>query len=176
MVWDGEFMPFGEALTMTGSITNNLRFPGQYFDEETGFNYNYFRDYNPVIGRYIQADPIGIKQGENHLYGYVANNPVNKIDPKGEMSVAVGVVIVVAVAIAVVGTYYCMNKCMECNGDFNNCRKKNLCDDIDANYDANWNRNFAQCSKLCTYYANFMEYGIEPIGAAIKAVLERIFH
>ncbi len=57
VVWSGEFLPFGEPLSITGSITNNLRFPGQYYDEETGLHYNYFRDYEPMIGRYVEADP-----------------------------------------------------------------------------------------------------------------------
>ncbi|MBI4650812.1 RHS domain-containing protein [Candidatus Desantisbacteria bacterium] len=65
------------------NVTNNLRFPGQYYDEETGLNYNYFRDYNPVIGRYIEADPFGIKHGNNHLFTYSSNNAVNRIDPFG---------------------------------------------------------------------------------------------
>jgi uncharacterized protein RhaS with RHS repeats len=47
IVWEGEFLPFGEAYSVTGNITNNLRFPGQYYDEETGLHYNYFRDYKP---------------------------------------------------------------------------------------------------------------------------------
>ncbi|HDL00632.1 MAG TPA: hypothetical protein ENH23_00165, partial [candidate division Zixibacteria bacterium] len=82
-VWQGEYLPFGEEYSITGSITNNLRFPGQYYDEETGLHYNYFRDYNPVIGRYVESDPIGIKQGMNHLYLYVGNNPVNFADAYG---------------------------------------------------------------------------------------------
>ncbi len=57
VVWYGEFLPFGEPLSITGTITNNLRFPGQYYDEETGLHYNYFRDYEPMIGRYVEADP-----------------------------------------------------------------------------------------------------------------------
>jgi uncharacterized protein RhaS with RHS repeats len=40
VVWYGEFLPFGEPLSITGTITNNLRFPGQYYDEETGLHYN----------------------------------------------------------------------------------------------------------------------------------------
>ncbi len=82
-VWEGEFLPFGEEYYVSGSITNNLRFPGQYYDSETGLHYNYYRDYNPAIGRYVEADPIGIKRGQNHLYGYVGNNPVNWVDPLG---------------------------------------------------------------------------------------------
>jgi RHS repeat-associated protein len=82
-VWESEYLPFGEAHSVTGSVTNNLRFPGQYFDSETELHYNYFRDYNPVIGRYVEADPIGIKRGENHLFVYVGDNPVNSIDSFG---------------------------------------------------------------------------------------------
>jgi len=74
--WSADYKPFGEAINITGTITNNLRFPGQYYDVETGTHYNYFRDYNPVIGRYIEADPIGLMGGIN-LFRYVGNNPIN---------------------------------------------------------------------------------------------------
>jgi RHS repeat-associated protein len=79
VVWEGEFLPFGEPLSVTGSITNNLRFPGQYYDSETGLHYNYFRDYSPLLGRYLQADPIGFKGGMN-LYNYVGGNPIINVD------------------------------------------------------------------------------------------------
>ncbi|MEL7296398.1 MAG: RHS repeat-associated core domain-containing protein, partial [Pseudomonadota bacterium] len=65
-----------------GSIPFNLRFPGQYFDSESGFHYNYFRYYNPLTGRYLSADPIGLNGGLNR-YAYAGNNPVNAIDPYG---------------------------------------------------------------------------------------------
>jgi RHS repeat-associated core domain len=81
--WSADYKPFGEAINITGSITNNLRFPGQYYDAETGLNYNYFRDYNPVIGRYIESDPLGIQQGENQIYAYVRNNPLLFLDEEG---------------------------------------------------------------------------------------------
>jgi RHS repeat-associated protein len=48
-----------------GNFPYNLRFPGQYKDSETGLNYNYFRDYNPTTGRYVQSDPIGLGPGIN---------------------------------------------------------------------------------------------------------------
>jgi RHS repeat-associated protein len=56
--------------------------PGQYYDAETGTHYNYFRDYDPAIGRYIESDPIGLLGGVN-TYAYVKNDPIKRIDPKG---------------------------------------------------------------------------------------------
>jgi|GEM_PF-3390698 len=52
------------------------------FDQETGLFYNYFRDYDPATGRYVESDPIGLREGIN-TYSYVGNNPVNYTDPKG---------------------------------------------------------------------------------------------
>jgi RHS repeat-associated protein len=58
IVWNGELLPFGEPYSITGTIKNNLRFPGQYYDAETGLYQNGFRDYKAEVGRYIQFDPI----------------------------------------------------------------------------------------------------------------------
>jgi RHS repeat-associated protein len=82
VVWQAYYSAFGEAEVVIEIVQNNLRFPGQYFDEETGLNYNYFRDYDPTNGRYLQSDPIGLKGGIN-TYVYVKSNPMSLIDPKG---------------------------------------------------------------------------------------------
>ena len=60
----------------------NLRFPGQVFDGQAGLHQNYFRDFDPASGRYVQSDPEGLYAGVN-TYGYVGGNPLANIDPLG---------------------------------------------------------------------------------------------
>jgi len=82
VVWDGAFTPFGLEDGITGTGSNDQRFPGQLLDGETGYHYNYFRTYDPGLGRYLQSDPIGLAGGLNR-YAYVEGNPVNLVDPLG---------------------------------------------------------------------------------------------
>jgi RHS repeat-associated protein len=89
-VWAAHYTPFGQTDITLATIENNIRFPGQYYDEETGLHYNWHRYYDPSTGRYITADPIGLAGGIN-LYSYVQNNPVNFVDPLGLWTVSVGV-------------------------------------------------------------------------------------
>jgi RHS repeat-associated protein len=80
--WRADYQPFGETILHTEQIEMPLRMPGQYYDRETGLHYNYFRDYDPTLGRYIQSDPIGLGGGLN-TYTYVHNDPLGWTDPFG---------------------------------------------------------------------------------------------
>jgi len=85
--WD-QVEPFGDSPANDDPDGNSvafeipLRLPGQYFDKETNLHYNYFRDYDPAIERYIQSDPIGLRGGVN-TYAYVGGNPVGQSDRLG---------------------------------------------------------------------------------------------
>jgi len=94
--WDLNGSAFGEHAANEdpdgdATLTKfNLRFPGQYLDAETGLHYNYFRDYEPGVGRYVESDPIGLGGGLS-TYGYVNTDPLGGYDVYGLMGSSVAV-------------------------------------------------------------------------------------
>jgi len=108
--WQAQYSAFGETTLIINQVTQNLRLPGQYFDAETGLHHNGYRYYDPKLGRYLQADPIGLLGGLN-IYQYTGMNPIVRADVLGlswgtaiwefAKGVAVGVV-GVAVAVGVI--------------------------------------------------------------------------
>ncbi|MEJ1167401.1 RHS repeat-associated core domain-containing protein, partial [Variovorax sp. CCNWLW186] len=104
-VWQWSYSAFGEdkptiaknrfanlditpnpGTTSVSEVKFNLRYPGQYADEESGLSYNYFRSYDPRTGRYPQGDPIGLGGGWNR-FNYVDGNPLGATDPRGLQTV-----------------------------------------------------------------------------------------
>ena len=82
--WSAKYSSFGAAQVDPSSIiTNNLRFAGQYFDQETYLQYNWHRYYSPATGRYLRIDPVGLDGGDENFYSYVWNNPNYFIDFNG---------------------------------------------------------------------------------------------
>lgn len=87
-VWRWDSAPFGETLpneqpaNQQTKFVFNQRFPGQYYDVETNLHYNYFRDYDPSSGRYVESDPIGLDGGIN-TYSYGFANSLIFIDALG---------------------------------------------------------------------------------------------
>jgi len=104
IAWQATYQPFGTA-SVSGTVTQNLRFPGQYFDVESGWNHNGFRDYLPGLGRYAEPDPLALYgsarfydpvigtftsedpgelgESEGTPYAYAEDNPIDLSDITG---------------------------------------------------------------------------------------------
>jgi len=107
-LWSADYQPFGKAqIDSDSTIVNNFRFPGQYYDHETGLHYNYHRYYDPRTGRYLTPDPshsvhpegtsipyvlpyiFNIPQ-ELNRYSYVQNDPMGRVDKRGLLGTGFG--------------------------------------------------------------------------------------
>ncbi|MGK7874026.1 MAG: RHS repeat-associated core domain-containing protein [Xenococcaceae cyanobacterium] len=79
---------FGNIISQTNpTVDTRYLFTGREFDEETGLYYYRARYYDPSVGRFISEDPISFAGGDTNLYGYVANRPLDSVDPSGMTSV-----------------------------------------------------------------------------------------
>jgi RHS repeat-associated protein len=191
VVWKANYKPFGEAVVDEdpdgdGELVEfNVRLPGQYYDKETGLHYNYYRDYDPSLGRYIQSDPVGIlmdyrdparqlaaemglrvnrisKIGYlNNNYGYVDGNPNSTIDLTGE---GAEVVIVIVPIAAVLYGFACYKEGLEACGEM----YPNSRDLTHSDY-----RAHIQCtSGVTSIIARGMGMGTDPFGTAASALGE----
>ncbi|MBO0664565.1 RHS domain-containing protein [Jiella sp. MQZ9-1] len=82
VVWRAKYRPFGGLVSVTGPASLDARFPGQWFQLESGLSYNWHRYYDATLGRYTQPDPLGWIAGPS-LYAYADGNPVSGADPAG---------------------------------------------------------------------------------------------
>ncbi|UQA92762.1 RHS repeat-associated core domain-containing protein [Streptomyces halobius] len=82
IAWRGRSTAWGATQSHRDATAYTpLRYPGQYFDPETGLHYNVNRYYDPDVGRYTSPDPLGLAPAVNH-YAYVPN-PFTLVDPLG---------------------------------------------------------------------------------------------
>jgi len=88
IVWRHRFAPFGKSIELDEdadgdgqNVTLNLRFPGQYYDKESGLHYNWHRYYDPENGRYITHEPNPKLFFHHYMYSY--NNSISFVDFMG---------------------------------------------------------------------------------------------
>jgi RHS repeat-associated protein len=124
VTWSGRYEAFGAASVTSNGADLNFRFPGQYFDAETGLHQNNRRNYDPQIGAYLEQDPYGVWAGANRYY-YGGGAPLRLTDPMGMLTwedaentalivgAAAGIVVIagstwapVAIASLIPGTVY----------------------------------------------------------------------
>jgi RHS repeat-associated protein len=89
-LWAARWKPWGEVQAFSGTNTTNLRYPGQYFQIETGLHYNHHRMYDPVTGRYTQPDPLRFVDGPS-VYAYAKNSPFMRTDREGLITLQIGI-------------------------------------------------------------------------------------
>jgi RHS repeat-associated protein len=134
-------------------VAVNLRFPGQYFDEEANLSYNYFRSYDSRTGRYTRPDPIGLDGGLNQFI-YVGGNPLSYVDPDGRNAL----LFLGGLALTAYGTYAtfrdlqkCKKTCEMTQGDAVQACELDRRDIVDADK----GRRIAKCKAGCALTSIF---------------------
>jgi RHS repeat-associated protein len=127
VVWAAQYSVFGKAHITVNTVENNLRFPGQYFDGETGLHHNFMRDYDVETGRYLQQDPVGNLAGLNN-YVYANQNSLVVTDSTGEL-VPLAALGAVAIAIARAAAIAAAEAARKCLKNPKMCRKM-ACDKL----------------------------------------------
>lgn len=135
-VWEASYLPFGGVHASTGGI--DLRFPGQWFQLESGLHQNWMRDYDPTTGRYIQADPLGLVDGAS-VYGYALQNPGRYTDLRGEEA-----------EVFVNGNHVTINIPLAIKCDCTEEEKQNVRNRIQAALTKYWSGNFGRFTVVTT--------------------------
>ena len=174
LVWSARYTAFGQANVDPGStVTNNLRFPGQYYDDESGLHYNYFRYYNHETGRYNEIDPMKSNFTDvrkratktingnilkDDVYNYGDNNPIIKIDPDGKSWVVVGVGVAVTAGVVIAPLFYaCIKNCYNpCNNTY-----------------VDW-QLLSKCLNYCAALANLLTYIENPLATGVITIGQEI--
>jgi RHS repeat-associated protein len=98
-----DYDSFGNVISDTNpTLEIPFGFAGGLHDKDTNLIRFGYRDFDPETGRWTARDPIGFAGGDTNLYGYVASDPVNFVDPTGEFAI---VTAVVGIAVIVAGIY-----------------------------------------------------------------------
>lgn len=81
---------FGQLTQVTGTLSQPFAYTAREYDAETGLYYYRARYYDPALGQFVSADPIGFAAGDLNIYTYVENDPFNWSDPSGYSEMAIG--------------------------------------------------------------------------------------
>jgi RHS repeat-associated protein len=115
-----DYDSFGNVISDTNSTLEiPFGFAGGLHDKDTNLIRFGYRDFDPETGRWTARDPIGFAGGDTNLYGYVASDPINWIDPTGEIVWSVAGAVIGGVAGGVAAVYNTVSSYTESGRDIN---------------------------------------------------------